>query len=99
MNESFESMSAKSTKAQNIIPYFVEQGGGFFVNTASTGDARPRPDGVWYCCTKGAVGKRNQRVGIRMDKAQYSIQFDFPCGGRDGNVSRFITRLSVGLRR
>lgn len=41
--------------AQVCIPYMVEHGGGVFVNTSSSGNPRPRPEGSWYGATKAAL--------------------------------------------
>ena len=40
---------------QEFVPYFREQGGGSFINIASTAGVRPRPGLVWYNGSKGAV--------------------------------------------
>jgi len=40
--------------SQVIIPYMKDHGG-VFVNISSSGDPRPRPEGVWYGATKAAV--------------------------------------------
>jgi 3-oxoacyl-[acyl-carrier protein] reductase len=41
--------------ARHMVPYFRRNGGGSFVNIASTAAIRPRPGLVWYNSTKGAV--------------------------------------------
>jgi NAD(P)-dependent dehydrogenase (short-subunit alcohol dehydrogenase family) len=40
---------------QHALPVFRRQGGGCFVNIASTAGLRPRPGLPWYNATKGAV--------------------------------------------
>jgi NADP-dependent 3-hydroxy acid dehydrogenase YdfG len=42
-----------STKV--LIPYFVAQGGGAFVNIASVSASRPRAGLVWYGASKAGV--------------------------------------------
>jgi 3-oxoacyl-[acyl-carrier protein] reductase len=59
--------------AQHVLPLFIRQGGGCFVNIASTAGVRPRPGLTVYNSSKGAViilsksmaaefGPRNVRV-------------------------------------
>jgi len=40
---------------RSCVPVFRRQGGGCFINIASTGAVRPRPGLAWYNGTKGAV--------------------------------------------
>jgi NAD(P)-dependent dehydrogenase (short-subunit alcohol dehydrogenase family) len=72
--------------SQVIIPYIVKHGGCVFVNTSSTGDLRPRPDGVWYCATKAAVSNvlslgtvltlGDKGLSDGMGQTQYSFQLN-----------------------
>ena len=41
--------------SQVIIPHLAKNGGGSMINISSSGDPRPRPEGVWYGATKAAV--------------------------------------------
>ncbi|MFN7778523.1 MAG: glucose 1-dehydrogenase, partial [Betaproteobacteria bacterium] len=41
--------------ALHMVPHFRAQGGGCFVNVASTAGVRPRPGLTWYNGSKGAV--------------------------------------------
>jgi NAD(P)-dependent dehydrogenase (short-subunit alcohol dehydrogenase family) len=41
--------------SQVIIPHLAKNGGGSIINISSSGDPRPRPEGVWYGATKAAV--------------------------------------------
>ena len=41
--------------AKHFVPHFRGQGGGVFINIASTAAIRPRPGLVWYNGSKGAV--------------------------------------------
>lgn len=41
--------------AVHLVPHFRAQGGGVFINIASTAGVRPRPGLTWYNGTKGAV--------------------------------------------
>ena len=36
--------------ASTIVPYFQKNGGGVFINIASTAGIRPRPGLTWYVC-------------------------------------------------
>ncbi|KAF2180285.1 oxidoreductase [Zopfia rhizophila CBS 207.26] len=60
--------------AKVIVPYFVKQGGGVFVNTSSVGEIRPREEGVWYCATKAAVN--NATKALAKEWAKDNIRFN-----------------------
>ena len=58
-----------------MVPYFRKNGGGVFVNIASTAGVRPRPGLVWYNGSKGAaiVTSRAMAVELAPDKIRVNV--------------------------
>ena len=52
--------------AQHMAPHFRDNGGGVFINIASTGGVRPRPGLVWYNGTKGAVIVTSRAMAVEL---------------------------------
>lgn len=61
--------------AKAIVPHFRKNGGGVFVNIASTAGVRPRPGLVWYNGSKGAaiVASRSMAVELAPDKIRVNV--------------------------
>ncbi len=78
--EQFDRVFAVNVKgifhsARTVVPYFRKNGGGVFVNVASTAGVRPRPGLVWYNASKGAaiVGSRAMAVELAPDKIRVNV--------------------------
>ena len=52
--------------AQHAVPVFRRQGGGCFVNIASTRRAAPRPGLTWYNGSKGAVIMISKSMAVEL---------------------------------
>ena len=52
--------------AIHAVPVFRRQGGGQFINIASTAGIRPRPGLTWYSATKGAVITMTKAMAIEL---------------------------------
>jgi 3-oxoacyl-[acyl-carrier protein] reductase len=76
--------------AQHIVPYFRKQGGGVFVNIASTAAIRPRPGLVWYNATKGAVVTASKAMAAELGPDQIRVNCINPVIGATGLVSEFM---------
>jgi 3-oxoacyl-[acyl-carrier protein] reductase len=76
--------------AQHIVPYFRRQGGGVFVNIASTAAIRPRPGLVWYNATKGAVVTASKAMAAELGPDQIRMNCINPVIGATGLVSEFM---------
>jgi 3-oxoacyl-[acyl-carrier protein] reductase len=61
--------------ARHCVPYFRRNGGGVFVNIASTAGVRPRPGLVWYNGSKGAaiVCSRAMAVELAPDRIRVNV--------------------------
>lgn len=95
--------------AQVVLPVFVAQGGGCFVNVASTTGVRPGPGLVWYSGSKAAM--INLTKGLALEYAKHGVRVnavnpmigetamlgDF-MGMEDtpANRERFLTRIPLG---
>jgi 3-oxoacyl-[acyl-carrier protein] reductase len=76
--------------AQHIVPYFRTQGGGVFVNIASTAAIRPRPGLVWYNATKGAVVTASKAMAAELGPDNIRVNCVNPVIGATGLVSEFM---------
>lgn len=95
--------------AQVVMPVFIEQGGGCFVNVASTTGVRPGPGLVWYSGSKAAM--INLTKGLALEYAPHGVRVnavnpmigetamlgDF-MGMEDtpGNREKFLARIPLG---
>src|SRR5690606_33752669 len=52
--------------ARHMVPCFRRQGGGAFINIASTAGVRPRPGLTWYNSTKGAVITASKTMAVEL---------------------------------
>jgi 3-oxoacyl-[acyl-carrier protein] reductase len=78
--EQFDRVYAVNVKslyhsARHVVPHFRQQGGGVFVNIASTAGVRPRPGLVWYNGSKGAaiIISRAMAVELAPDKIRVNV--------------------------
>lgn len=94
---------------QVVMPGFIEQGGGCFVNVASTTGVRPGPGLVWYSGSKAAM--INLTKGLALEFAKHGVRVnavnpmigetamlgDF-LGVEDtpANRERFLARIPLG---
>lgn len=95
--------------AQVVAPHFVRQGGGCFVNVASTTGVRPGPGLTWYSASKAAM--INLTKGLALELARHGVRVnavnpmigetamlgDF-MGMEDtpANRERFLSRIPLG---
>ncbi len=76
--------------SHHIIPYFRTQGGGSFVNIASTAGIRPRPGLVWYNATKGAVITASKAMAAELGKDNIRVNCVNPVIGATALVEDFM---------
>ena len=76
--------------ARHMVPYFRQQGGGCFVNIASTAAIRPRPGLVWYNSTKGAVVTASKAMAAELGKDNIRVNCVNPVIGATGLVEDFM---------
>ena len=68
--------------AQTLLPIMRKQGGGAFVNIASTAGVRPRPNLVWYNASKGAVITMTKSMAVEWGR--FGINVNAICPGYIG---------------
>ncbi|GLU35401.1 SDR family oxidoreductase [Trinickia caryophylli] len=75
---------------QTFVPYFREQGGGSFVNIASTAGVRPRPGLVWYNASKGAVIVASKSLAAELGRDRIRVNCVNPVIGETALLSQFM---------
>jgi 3-oxoacyl-[acyl-carrier protein] reductase len=73
-----------------FVPHFREQGGGVFVNIASTAGVRPRPGLVWYNGSKGAVIVASKALAAELGPEQIRVNCVNPVIGDTGLTAEFM---------
>jgi len=113
--EEFEKVYAVNVRSiflssKHVIPVFRNQGGGCFVNIASTAGVRPRPGLTVYNSSKGAViifsrslavemGPQNIRVNVvnPVFSADTGLSADFAGGSLTPEVqAKFVSTIPLG---
>jgi 3-oxoacyl-[acyl-carrier protein] reductase len=75
---------------QEFVPYFREQGGGVFVNIASTAGVRPRPGLVWYNGSKGAVIVASKALAVELGPERIRVNCVNPVMGETALLTEFM---------
>lgn len=94
---------------QHATPVFRRQGGGVFVNVASTTGVRPGPGLCWYSASKGAVITASKGLALELAKDQIRVCVINPMIGETAlleqfmgmpdtpeNRQRFLARIPLG---
>lgn len=76
--------------AHTFVPHFHEQGGGAFINIASTAAVRPRPGLTWYNGTKGAVVVTSKSMAAELGPDKIRVNCVNPVVGATGLLSEFM---------
>jgi 3-oxoacyl-[acyl-carrier protein] reductase len=83
---------------QHALPVFRRQGGGCFVNIASTAGLRPRPGLTWYNATKGAVITMSKSMAVELAPDRVRVNAICPVIGETGLTAEFMGGDSPELR-
>ncbi|NUY02966.1 SDR family oxidoreductase [Paraburkholderia youngii] len=75
---------------QEFVPYFRGQGGGSFINIASTAGVRPRPGLVWYNGSKGAVIVASKSLAVELGPQRIRVNCVNPVIGETALLSEFM---------
>ncbi|MGF6807725.1 3-oxoacyl-[acyl-carrier protein] reductase [Paraburkholderia sp. Clong3] len=75
---------------QEFVPYFRKQGGGSFINIASTAGVRPRPGLVWYNGSKGAVIVASKSLAVELGPERIRVNCVNPVIGETALLSEFM---------
>ncbi len=74
----------------HVVPVFRQQGGGVFLNIASTAGLRPRPGLVWYAGTKGAVITLTKALAVDLAKEKIRVNAINPVAGDTPLLAQFL---------
>ena len=84
--------------ARHAVPVFRRQGGGCFVNIASTAGLRPRPGLTWYNGTKGAVIIISKSMAVELAPDKIRVNAICPVIGETGLTAAFMGGDTPELR-
>lgn len=73
-----------------FVPHFRSQGGGVFVNVASTAAVRPRPGLVWYNSSKGAMVIASKSLAAELGPEGIRVNCVNPVIGDTGLTAEFM---------
>ena len=101
--EEFDRVYAVNVKslywtAQHMAPYFKENGGGVFINIASTAGVRPRPGLVWYNGSKGAAINISRGMAVELAPAGIRVNVINPVAGETPLLATFMGEDTPEIR-
>jgi 3-oxoacyl-[acyl-carrier protein] reductase len=76
--------------AQVMVPHFRSQGGGVFVNIASTTSFRPSPGLAFYNATKAAVVSISKTMAVELGPCKIRVNCVNPGAGETGLLADFF---------
>ncbi len=76
--------------AMHVVPIFRQQGGGVFLNIASTAGVRPRPGLTWYNGTKGAAITITRSMAAELAPEQIRVNAINPVAGDTPMLQQFL---------
>ncbi len=76
--------------AQHCVPVFRAQGGGVFVQIASTAGVRPRPGLTWYNGSKGAVILTSRSMAVELAPDRIRVNCINPVAGETPLLAMFM---------
>jgi len=76
--------------AQHCVPVMRKQGGGSFVQIASTAGVRPRPGLTWYNGSKGAVILTSKSMAVELAKDNIRVNCINPVAGETPLLATFM---------
>jgi len=84
--------------AQHMVPHFRRQGGGVFVNIASTAGVRPRPGLVWYNGSKGAAITTSRAMAVELAPDRIRVNVINPVAGDTPLLATFMGEDTPEMR-
>jgi 3-oxoacyl-[acyl-carrier protein] reductase len=93
--EEFDRVYAVNVKsiylsARHCVPVFRRQGGGAFVQIASTAGVRPRPGLTWYNGSKGAVILTSKSMAVELASENIRVNCINPVAGETPLLATFM---------
>ena len=76
--------------ARHVVPVFRQQGGGVFLNIASTAGVRPRPGLAWYNGTKGASITITKSMAAELAPENIRVNAINPVAGDTPMLQQFL---------
>jgi len=76
--------------AHAAVPVFRQQGGGVFLNTASTAGLRPRPGLAWYNASKGAAITLTKSMAVELAPDRIRVNCLCPVAGETAMLADFM---------
>jgi len=76
--------------ARHCVPHFRSNGGGVFVNIASTAGIRPRPGLTWYNGSKGAAIMTSRSMAVELAPDRIRVNIVNPVAGETALLSEFM---------
>jgi 3-oxoacyl-[acyl-carrier protein] reductase len=84
--------------AKHFVPYFRKQGGGNFINIASTAGVRPRPGLVWYNGSKGALIVISKTMAVELAPDRIRVNAINPVAGETPLLATFMGQDTPQMR-
>lgn len=84
--------------ARHMVPHFRAQGGGVFVNIASTAGVRPRPGLTWYNGSKGAVIVTSRSMAAELAPDKIRVNVINPVAGETALLAEFMGQDTPEIR-
>jgi 3-oxoacyl-[acyl-carrier protein] reductase len=84
--------------AKHFVPYFRKQGGGNFINIASTAGVRPRPGLVWYNGSKGALIVISKTMAVELAPDKIRVNAINPVAGETPLLATFMGQDTPQMR-
>ena len=84
--------------ARHFVPYFRKQGGGNFINIASTAGVRPRPGLVWYNGSKGALIIVSKTMAVELAPDKIRVNCINPVAGETPLLATFMGQDTPQMR-
>jgi len=84
--------------ARHFVPYFRKQGGGCFINIASTAGVRPRPGLVWYNGSKGALIVISKAMAVELAPDRIRVNAINPVAGETPLLATFMGQDTPQMR-
>jgi 3-oxoacyl-[acyl-carrier protein] reductase len=84
--------------ARHFVPYFRKQGGGSFINIASTAGVRPRPGLVWYNGSKGALIIISKSMAVELAADKIRVNCINPVAGETPLLATFMGQDTPQMR-
>ncbi|CCD39187.1 3-oxoacyl-[acyl-carrier protein] reductase [Candidatus Paraburkholderia kirkii UZHbot1] len=84
---------------EQFVLYFREQGGGAFINIASTAGVRPRPGLVWYNASKAAVIIASKALAVELGTDRIRVNCINPVMSETALLSEFMGMEDIGYAR